>query len=265
MFLLFHFLERFHSLKKNSFTAVTRSFIFLGFIDLSKIRPWTCSLSKFRAGRKLFLKHWLQSLFLVAESSSEVQGLLPHYSLFPLSIWPTAPAPAPSFLAGVLCNKMLFPLRVLPFLLLPGWGVMSSPVGTDICWTLSTPLGQAGFWLVVQEFMGFFFLCSRWACGSAGPPDPSTSFLFLGTQFIHCFCWDLDLKVIDECALQQSYTYIYVYIYIYSLGNMPDVQLTVVLLIQKPLLIELWNCFLDAACWNLWDSLFIGDDYLQRT
>lgn len=57
----------------------------------------------------------------------------------------------------------------------------------------------------------------------------------------------------------------HLYIYIYSLGNMPDVQLTVMLLIQKPLLIELWNCFLDAACWNLWDSLFIGDDYLQRT
>lgn len=195
----------------------------------------------------------------MADDSSEVQELLPLCSLFPLSMWPTAPAPVPSFPAGVLCNKMLFPLRVLPFLLLPGWGVMSRPIGTDICWTLSTPLGQAGFWLVVQKFMGFLlFLWSRWACG---PSNPSTSFPFLGTQFIHCLCWDLDLKVIDECALQQSY----IYIYVYSLGNMPDVQLTVVLLIQKPLLIELWNCFLDAACWNLWDSLFIGDDYLQRT
>lgn len=148
----------------------------------------------------------------MAGSSSEVQELLPHCSLFPLSIWPTTPTPVPSFFAGVLCNKMLFPLQVLPFLLLPGSGVVSRPIGTDICWTLSTPSGQAGFWLVVQEFMGFFFLWSRWACG---PSNPSTSFLFLGTQFIHCLCWDLDLGVIDECALQQSYIYIFIYIYIF--------------------------------------------------
>ena len=57
--------------------------------------------------------------------------------------------------------------------------------------------------------------------------------LFLGRWFIRCLCWDLDLKVIDEYALQRST------VYIYSPGNMPDVQLTVVLLIQKPLLIEL--------------------------
>lgn len=78
-------------------------------------------------------KTLLQSLFLMADDSSEVQELLPLCSLFPLSMWPTAPAPVPSFPAGALCNKMLFPLRVLPFLLLPGWGVMSRPIGTDIC------------------------------------------------------------------------------------------------------------------------------------
>ena len=143
----------------------------------------------------------------------------------------------------------------------PGLEVMSRPLGKAICWRQSAPSGQTGFWLVVQEFVRFFFRYSRWTCGSTAPPDSYTHFLsfFLGRWFIRCLCWDLDLKVIDEYALQHST------VYIYSPGNMPDVQLTVVLLIQKPLLIELWNCFLDAVCWNLWDSLFIGDDYLQRT
>lgn len=147
----------------------------------------------------------------MADSNSEAQELLPPCSLFPLSIWPTAPTAVPSFPAGVLCNKMLFPLLVLPFLLLPGWGVMSRPIGTDICWTLSTPLGQAGFWLVVQKFMGFFFLWSRWACG---PSNPSTSFLFLGdTVYSLLLLGSRSESHWWVCTAAELHLYIYFYIF----------------------------------------------------
>lgn len=197
MFLLFHVLECFHSLEKYSFSK--RSFIFLCLLSLvksgyggaSQVNLWV---------EEIFISYSQRPLFLTADCSSEVQGLLKRWSILFCFVFfsPHCPNNSSSYTFFSCCSifQQLFSRsdRCL-FSSLLGIEAMSRPTGKDIYWRQSDPSGQTEFWLVVQEFRRFFFVQQMdvWQQWSSWQLHSFSFLLHVGRWFC-CLCWDLDLK-----------------------------------------------------------------------
>lgn len=124
-----------------------------------------------------------KQLFLIADNTVEVQGLLKRW--FHLFCFVFILSGQQFLVLHLPLLLQYFPIKSFShseyclFCSLSSLEVMSRPIGKDIYWRQSTPLGQTGFWLVVQEFMRFFFWYSRWTSGSTGPPGSLHPFSFL--------------------------------------------------------------------------------------
>lgn len=184
MFLLFHVLECFHSLEKYSFSK--RSFIFLCLLSLvksgyggaSQVNLWV---------EEIFISYSQRPLFLTADCSSEVQGLLKRWSILFCFVFfsPHCPNNSSSYTFFSCCiifqqNSSLALTAAFSPLYLAQKRCPDLLAKTSIE-DRAIPQAKQNFGLWFRN-SGVSSLCSRWMCDSSGPPDSYTPFPFCCMQ-----------------------------------------------------------------------------------